>query len=260
MNNALTELAKEHDATKEKLENVANSKTNTEGLSEVVDAFNREPGSKFLVSGYSSAGFVDRQNDTSTFNANLNPGLHFRLFEDLHVNSELEITLNDEEKKTDVELEFVQADFFAHDNLILSAGKMLTPFNAFSERIHPSWINKLPSLPPIYGAHGGGGVSPGIIPVLTDVGVQARGGYELGESRMLNYAIYLVNGPEAEDGDAHGDEEEAGEEDGHDDDEAADEHEEELARSDGGGEESNDLVELEFGENFRDQNNNKTIG
>ncbi len=271
MQKALSELNQEQQETKSKLEKVESSNKGSEVdeklVSQVVEAFDKEPGSKFLVSGYSSAGFVDRQDDSSTFEASLNPGLHFRLFEDLHVNSELEITLEDD-NGTEVELEFVQADYFAHNNLILSAGKMLTPFNAFSERLHPQWINKLPSLPPIYGAHGGGGVSPGIIPVLSDTGVQARGGVELGESSMVNYAFYVVNGPEAEA--EHSEEEETADEHGdelevegeHSEEaEVADEHSEDdvmLARADG--DEHSDLVELEFGENFKDNNNNKALG
>ncbi len=230
---AMTELKKmfqklssEHEATKTELQRLASEQMDATQVGKVVEAFNSEPSSKFLVTGYASTGFEKRENNNSSFDASFSPGFHFRLNDNLHVSAELEISVADE--KTETELEFVQADYFAHDNLILSAGKMLLPFNAFGERLHPQWINKLPSLPVIYGAHGGDGVSPGIIPILTDIGIQAHGGVELGNESMAKYALYLVNGPQSESGME--------------------------------GEEAHDKVELAFGESGHDNNNNKAFG
>ncbi len=58
----------------------------------------------------------------------------------------------------------------------------------------PTWINKLPSAPPIYGGHHGS--SLGFIPIMMDFGVQLRGGSSIGGMRW-NYAIYSTNGPRA---------------------------------------------------------------
>ncbi len=238
----LEEVTQGQQETKAKLEELSRSQVTKSDVFSTVDRWDQQVGSKFFVTGYSSATYNDRRGENGSFDASLNPAFHFRLYDKLHVNSEIEVTLKEDEG-TEVELEFAEADFFAHDNVILSAGKMLLPFNVFSERLHPGWINKLPSLPPIYGTHGGNAVSPGIVPVLTDLGVQARGGFELGEESMANYAIFLVNGPRAV-------EEEEGSMDGGSEEGSSEtpEHDEQ------------DRLSLEFGESSRDNNSNKVLG
>ena len=155
-------------------------------------------------------------------------------------------------------VEYAQIDFLVNDHLTVSAGKFLLPFNAFGPRLHPSWINKLPSLPPIYGRHDAGG---GIIPVLSDTGVNLSGGARLpwavGDwEPRVNYALYLVNGPrmepEPELDERFAELAEFLEEDGAI--MSADDLLDALEIGHGGG------TELEFGENLRDNNGNKTVG
>jgi hypothetical protein len=109
-------------------------------------------------------------------------------------------------------------------------------------------------LPIIYGhGHGHDGGS-GIVPILSDIGFQLRGGTSLNlfEGSKINYAVYLVNGPKvAEEVHVEDGEEEHGEE-------GEEEHDEE------GGEEHNEdgdmHTELVFGNNFTDINSNKALG
>jgi hypothetical protein len=174
-----------------------------------IENFETADESRLLVSGYGTAEYIDADGAASTFRSNFNPIFHFRLSDRLHFHAELEIALTKTEDtdhdelvfapETEIGLEFATIDLLINDWLTLSAGQFLLPFNVFGPKIHPQWVNKLASLPPIYGGHGdehgGGG---GIIPVLSDVGVMASGGAPLwGEESKINYAFYATNGPEA---------------------------------------------------------------
>jgi len=209
--------------------------------------------SRLFISGYGAAGFIDADGEPSTFSAKFAPIFHYLLGDKFHIIFEPEFELEDTE--TNIEVEIAEINIFLNDYLTLVGGKMLLPFNAFSERFHPTWINKMPSLPSIYG-HGGG--SPGaIIPVMSDIGFQIRGGAPtsfLISNSKINYSLYIGNGPRVEE---HHEEAapEALPEENHDEEE--DVHAQEL---DGHDEEENEPTEIEFGENFTDINSNKAIG
>ncbi len=235
---ALGKVQEEQKATKAALEQLSQEKAGTinpDAVGSVIEAYERETSSKFLITGYGAADFIAKQGAPSTFAVALSPALHFSLTDDLHANAELEITQNEEEA-TETELEYAELDYFLANNIEIAAGKMLLPLNVFGERLHPQWINKLPSLPPLYGEHDSGSANPGILPILTDIGLQLRGGVETGNESMVNYALYVVNGPRAE-------VEEEGSNDTAGDDE-------EITRN----------VELVFGENAQDNNGNKSVG
>ena len=82
--------------------------------------------------------------------------------------------------------------YFVNDYLTLVAGKFILPFNVYSERLHPTWIDKLPRRPLIY--------TNLLDHALSDVGIQLRGGASLpfSEGSKINYAFYIVNGPRLE--------------------------------------------------------------
>lgn len=218
--------------------------------------FENHPTSKLLVSGYGAAGYVDSDDADGSFGMLFVPIFHYQLSERLHLTGELEFDLRGEE--SEVGVEYAQIDFLVNDHLTVSAGKFLLPFNAFGPRIHPSWINKLPSLPPIYGRHGARG---GIIPVLSDTGINLSGGARLplllGDwEPHVNYALYLVNGPRME-VEPELDErfaELAGFLEGEGVVRSADDLLEALEIGHGEG------TEIEFGETLRDNNGNKTVG
>lgn len=193
----------------------------------------------FLVTGYGSAGYRATFADGETpnnFRASLSPILLWQIADRFLFESELEFAL--EEGVTEAELEYAQIDYSLTNNAKVVAGKFLLPFNIFTERMHPTWINSFISPPALYGGHHGsaGPVEP-MLPVLSDVGVQVRGTYTLGRFSYLTVSGFVSQGPRAEVGD---------EEVGHEDEE--EDHEEDH------------VPELEFGTNFEDNNEDKMVG
>lgn len=143
----------------------------------------------FLIGGFAeaTAAFSDKNSSSgsSFFSASFNPALYFQ-YQDLFLfESELEIEVA-EDGKTETALEYGQLDILLHDNITLVVGKFLSPVGQYQERLHPSWINRLPSAPPGFGHDG---LQPG-----ADVGVQVRGGIPFGRSR-LTYVLAAGNGP-----------------------------------------------------------------
>lgn len=147
--------------------------------------------------------------------------------------SELEFAL--ERGVTEAELEYAQADFSVTNNLTLVAGKFLLPFVNFSERYHPTWINRFVSTPPLYGGHhGSAGPAEPLLPVLTDVGAQVRGSFPVGRFGFITGAIFVSQGPLSED-----------------------EHEEEEEEEDHG---AVSVPEVVHGTTFTDNNEDKMVG
>ena len=180
-----------------------------------IEAFETAPRNRLFLSGYGVAQLDDPEKGDAEWNASFNPVFHFRLTDRLHFMGELEITLENVNgtTETEVEMEFAQIDYFAADWLTVSAGKMFAPFNVFGPKLHPQWINKLGSMPPIYGGHHGSG---GLIPVISEAGAMLSGGISLWNESQLNYGLYLINSPSFEMG---GDDHAAV--DSHDDDHSA---------------------------------------
>src|SRR6185369_10236680 len=96
---------------------------------------------------------------------------------------ELELELEDGETTT--ALEQAHLSYLANDYMTFDAGKFLNPMNAFVERFHMAWVNRLPDKPLA--------VYDGLLPE-TYVGGQVRGGVPLGETK-LNYAGFIANAP-----------------------------------------------------------------
>jgi len=141
------------------------------------------------LAGYGSVGYSDQKTGDGRFDqVQFSPIFHYQYDDLLMLESELEITTA-EDGETEVELEYLALDLFANDYLTVVAGKFLSPLGQFRQNLHPSWINKMPSAPPGFGH---GGAAP-----LSEVGLQARGGFPLGGARA-NYALYVGNGPEVE--------------------------------------------------------------
>lgn len=144
--------------------------------------------SSFHVTGFAFTRFVDRERADSTFTTVLAPVFLWEINDRLLFESELELELKSEggHGETEVELEYAHASYLLNDYITLGAGKFLTPFGLFPERLHPAWINKLPDGPLAF-AHGG--IAP-----FASVGAYVRGGFPVGSTK-LNYAFYLSNGP-----------------------------------------------------------------
>ncbi len=166
------------------------------------------PTNQVLVAGYGTVGYGFRPESprTNAFSASLNPLLLFQFQDRILFEAELEFEL--EEGVTETGLEYAQLDFMASDNLVLSGGKFLVPFGVFGPRLHPTWINRFATAPPIYGHHVSSFGATPLMPVLSDIGVMARATFELG-STNLSFNAYVTQGPaleEHEDGAGnHGD-------------------------------------------------------
>lgn len=77
-------------------------------------------------------------------------------------------------------LEYAEFDYIGNKYVTFTAGRFLTPFNIFNERLYPNWIRNTQT-------------DPLIFPIGTgsDNGLMLRGGVSLNPSVTLNYAIYF---------------------------------------------------------------------
>jgi hypothetical protein len=156
---------------------------NPQTLRQLIDQY--KPGqSRFLLRGYADATFFANKEESSFGNARLVPVFVYKQSDKLLFEGELEFEVEDGEVK--VVLEYANMYYQLGSKATLRMGKILVPFGIFFDRLHPSWINRLPTLPMGYG-------HDGIIPT-SDLGVELRSGIYLGNMKA-NYSIYVLNGP-----------------------------------------------------------------
>jgi len=211
------------------------------------------PTTTFMVAGYGTAGWqaTTGNGEGNSFFGSVSPLLLFRFGDRFLYEAELEFEI--EEGVTRTSLEYAQLDFFLNDNITVVAGKFLLPFGVFGERLHPTWINRFASNPPLFG-HGDGGVSP-LLPILSDFGAMIRGSWAFEEGRAVTASIFVTQGPSVE---------------AHDEEEEAEPHGTLLSSafqlSSEGSEEEEEhgdlapLPEFQFGGNAVDNNKDKMIG
>lgn len=146
----------------------------------------RNVGSTKHFAGYADAGFSDAERGPGEFDGvRFNPAFHYQYQDLILLDAELETSI-DPDGATDVELEFATVNLLVHDYAAVFAGRFLSPLGQFRQNLHPSWINKLPSVPVGFG-HDQAAPS-------ADVGLGVRGG-ALVADRLFNYAVYVGNGP-----------------------------------------------------------------
>lgn len=143
------------------------------------------PAVAFHFAGYADATWSRSADDGSVATLTLAPILHWTVGDRLFLEAELEGQIDSEDAREGA-VEYATVNWLLGDHAALVVGKFLSPVGSFFANQHPSWINRLPSAPPGFGH---GGAAP-----LTDVGVQLRGGADLG-AQSLNYAVYVANGP-----------------------------------------------------------------
>jgi len=147
----------------------------------------KDPDTLIHMAGYADVGYSFASGETGSFNAGrFSPIFHYQYRDRVMLESELEFQVAPS-GETSVEMEYLTIDYFLNDYVALVAGKFLSPVGQFRQNLHPSWINKLASAPPGFGHDGAAPTS--------DVGLQARGGFQIG-SIFANYAAYVSNGPE----------------------------------------------------------------
>ncbi|MEQ9442780.1 MAG: hypothetical protein RIG62_27310 [Cyclobacteriaceae bacterium] len=155
-----------------------------------------KPGnSRFLLRGYSDATFLSNDEEATFGSARFVPLFLYKQSDKLFFEGELEFAVEDGE--LEIALEYANINYSLAPNLNLRAGKILIPFGIFFDRLHPSWINRLPTVPLGYG-------HDGILPT-SDLGVELRGASYLGGMKF-NYSLYVMNGPRIEDGEEEADE------------------------------------------------------
>jgi hypothetical protein len=77
-------------------------------------------------------------------------------------------------------LEYAEFDYIGNRYVTITAGRFLTPFNIFNERLYPNWIRNTQTDPLILAIGTG-----------SDNGVMLRGGIAVGEDLSVNYAAYF---------------------------------------------------------------------
>src|SRR3989442_742348 len=78
------------------------------------------------------------------------------------------------------ELNYLQLDYIANPYVTITAGRFLTPFGIYNERLYPIWIRSLQPTPLIFPVGTG-----------SSDGVMLRGGFSLNTKVNLNYASYF---------------------------------------------------------------------
>lgn len=81
------------------------------------------------------------------------------------------------------EVDYLQLDYIASPFLTVTAGRFLTPFGVFNERLYPVWIRNLQTDPLI--------LPIGIGPSNAGTGGMVRGGFPAGPKVTFNYAAYF---------------------------------------------------------------------
>jgi hypothetical protein len=76
-------------------------------------------------------------------------------------------------------VDYAQVDYIANPYLTVTAGRFLTPFGIFNERLYPVWIRFLQP-------------DPLILPIRTEPsdGAMLRGGFPVSAQANMNYALY----------------------------------------------------------------------
>lgn len=166
------------------------------------------PLSDVVLAGYGSAtyGAGTSSDFVNNFAASVSPVLLYSMGEDLLFETELEFGLSGE--NTTTSLEYAQVDYLGFEKVQVIGGKFLLPFGLFSERLHPTWINKMPSSPLVYG-HAHNGVAEGtLLPILADAGLLLRYRENLSSTLDLNISAWVSQGPQMTTADNHVDEDE----------------------------------------------------
>ncbi|MCH7870175.1 MAG: hypothetical protein IID33_00590 [Planctomycetes bacterium] len=159
-------------------------------MAQMSDAIDRQtewlkPGlTNFVIGGAAVTAFQNRDGADSTFGVGVAPTLLWSPMDRLLFETEIAFALTSDD--TSVELDYAQFSYLLNDYLTIGAGKFLLPFGKFWEGWHPSWINRLPTIPLMY--------ERGLMGA-TGLGVQLRGGAAIGPTK-INYAAYVINGPD----------------------------------------------------------------
>jgi hypothetical protein len=210
---------------------------------------------RFVFVGYGDVKYESADvAGTDSFSTRFVPIFLFNLNDKMHVEAELEVSIN-ENGETQTELEYADIHYFVNNNTTITAGKFLLPFGQFSANWHPSWINRSIWTPGIYGAHGSSQAMDPMLPILSDIGIAAQQVYQVGSAKVF-LDVFMTNGPSSEAS--------------HDEEEVDDDHNIALARLSSpansldpdtdGDEHTEAFPDVEFEATSSDNNSNKAFG
>jgi len=151
--------------------------------------------STFILGGYGTTTYEAATTDgfPNDFSASVSPVILYSMGRNILFEAELEFGLTG--ASTTTALEYAQIDYLGFENWQIIAGKFLVPFGVFGERLHPTWINKLPTGPVLFG-HGHGGVAEaGLLPILMDAGAMVRWAKPVGSNWAIDFSGYVTQGP-----------------------------------------------------------------
>ncbi len=80
-------------------------------------------------------------------------------------------------------VDYLQLDFIANPYVTVTAGRFLTPFGIFNERLYPIWIRNLQTDPLI--------LPIGTGPSQASTGAMVRGGFPATSKFNINYTVYF---------------------------------------------------------------------
>lgn len=136
-------------------------------------------------SGYGDVTFGSEAGAPLTFNAaTFNPILSVRMGEAF--TGELEIEISD---GGEIGAEYMFLDYQLSKNVVVRAGKFVTPIGRFNEVWHPSFRWEMVSRPLMFGS-----VMPA---VWSDVGLQLRGTQPISGVGSFEYVVFAANGLKA---------------------------------------------------------------
>jgi len=152
--------------------------------------------SGFLLTGYASFDWVDKQGEDNEFSGvKFAPIFHYQYGNLFQFEGELEFKAT-EDGEVETELEYAAGTLFLNDYMGIQMGKFLSPLGQYVQNVHPAWINKLPSNPIGFGHDGAAPTS--------NVGIALRGGLPKVIDIRSNYVMFVSNAPTfgiADDGD-----------------------------------------------------------
>jgi hypothetical protein len=141
----------------------------------------------FMMSGF---GFAQVSKEEKASEAMTYLGIHpILLWKKNRFFFEEELAFERMEGKTTLEVEYAVLHYKICKGLELGAGKFLSPFGIFAERIHPSWVNKFSDAPLGFNHESSTLAGP-----MAEFGFEAGGALQVGPSKM-NYVVYVTNGP-----------------------------------------------------------------
>ena len=82
--------------------------------------------------------------------------------------------------KVEQEVDYLQLDYIANRYVTITAGRFLTPFGIYNERLYPIWIRSLQPTPLIFPLGTG-----------SSDGAMLRGGFRVNSKVNFNYATYF---------------------------------------------------------------------